>query len=309
MQKSCFTYYCALFWISAVQVTVLQPSAKETTIKSLTNKTAFITGGASGIGLGMARAFAEQGMKLVLVDIDEEKLKDACQELENSGIKVKCFILDVTDKDALFDAVQEAIKIFGSINVVCANAGVSGTMGPLDKASVADWDWVIDVNVKGAVYLIQTCLPHLLKNPEETHITITSSISGLRVYQPSRGQAMYNTTKFALTGLGEALKVDLEKFGIGVSILCPGVVNTEISHSGRKRPDKYGGAMETNEDHDLAIAAANGTDPLQYGRWVVKAIEENLLYVITHPDDRELIEERHNRIINAFDNSTDLTAS
>jgi NAD(P)-dependent dehydrogenase (short-subunit alcohol dehydrogenase family) len=257
----------------------------------------------------MARAFAEKGVSLALADIDAEKLAVTSAQVASLGVPYKTWQLDVSDKDAVITAVAEARETFGSINIVCANAGVSGMMTPLESARVSDWDWVIDVNLKGSAYVIQACLPYLMENPTEAHIVITSSISGLRVYKPSRGQGMYNTTKFGLVGLGEALKVDLEQHGIGVSILCPGVINTNISHSGKHRPDKYGGAYDTNGDHELAKAAGSGTDPLQFGRWVVKAIEQNDLYVITHPQDRQRVEARHKLISDAFDASDDLTGN
>lgn len=256
----------------------------------------------------MAKAFAEQGMSLALADINEASLENAKKELEQSGASVRTYLLDVTDMEAVCQTVENVKADFGAINIVCANAGVSGKMGPLEQAKVSDWDWVIDVNLKGAAYVIQACLPYLLENPDNAHIVLTSSISGLRVYEPSRGQGMYNMTKYGLLGFGEALKVDMKPHGVGVSILCPSVVNTNISHSGKNRPEKFGGAFESNEDHELANAAASGTQPLDFGRWVVKAIEQDLLYVITHPGDRALVEQRHRTILEAFDNSDKLTS-
>lgn len=255
----------------------------------------------------MAKAFAEQGMNLALADIDGERLTNVEKELNSSGARIKTYVVDVTDKKAVSQAVTDAFEYFGNIHIVCANAGVTGTMGPLDQATVEDWDWVIDVNLKGSAYVIQAALPFLMKHPGDAHIVITSSISGLRVYEPSRGQGLYNTTKYGLVGLGEALKVDMAPHDIGVSILCPGVVNTDLSHSGKNRPQKYGGAIETNGNHELAKAAETGTDPVQFGRWVINAIEQNQLYVITHPQDRELVEMRLTKIMAAFDDSENLT--
>ncbi len=251
----------------------------------------------------MAKAFADRGMSVALADIDDVQLKAAGEEIAAMGAPVKTYVLDVTEKQTVIAAVDDAKHTFGKINIVCANAGVSGRMDSLDKAKLEDWDWIIDVNLKGVVYVVQACMPYLLENPREAHIVITSSISGLRVYQPSRGQGMYNTTKYGLVGLGEALSLDLEPKGVSVSILCPGVVNTNISHSGRSRPKKYGGVLDTNNDHELAKAAGLGTDPRKFGEWVINAIEEERLYVITHPDDRKLVEKRHQRILDAFDAS------
>jgi len=200
---------------------------------------------------------------------------------------------------------------FGGVHVVCANAGVAGHIGPLQTSSFQDWDWIIDVNLKGSINTIQTFLPYLLKNDANSgsHIVLTSSMSGLRVHQPSRGQGTYNTTKYALIGYAEALGVDLQPLGIGVSVLCPGVVNTSLSHSGEKRPARYGGAFSAPPDFELAKVASQGTDPLRFGRWVVSAVEHNQFYVITHTVERGEVEDRHRRIEQAFDASAELTRS
>ena len=193
---------------------------------------------------------------------------------------------------------------------MCANAGVAGHIGPVQEAGDNDWDWIIDVNLKGSINTVQSFLPYLLKNPRDSsHVVLTSSISGLRVHQPSRGQGTYNTTKYAIVGYGEALNVDLQPLGVGVSILCPGVVNTSLSHSGENRPARYGGAFAAPADFELAKVASQGTDPLRYGRWVVNAIERKQFYVITHTAERHEVEERHRRIEQAFDASTELTRS
>lgn len=255
----------------------------------------------------MARAFAEQGMKLALADMNAAKLEEARQLLAAEGAEVEVFPLDIASRDQLKQAMAAVVARFGALHVVCVNAGVAGYIGPLQQGSDDDWDWIIDVNLKGSVNTVQAALPHLLKNPEEAHIVLTSSISGLRVYEPSRGQGMYNTTKFAMVGLGEALYADLHDKGVGISILCPGVVNTDISNSGLNRPARYGGPSETPENFVLAKAAKHGTDPLEFGRWVLKAMERNQLYVITHPEDRPIVEARHARILQAFDACADLT--
>lgn len=256
----------------------------------------------------MAKAFAERGMNVAIADIDAAQLEKAEQELQSHNNQVLTLSVDVTDREAMRAAADKVIERFSKVHIVCANAGVSGQMAPLQEGQDENWDWVIDVNINGTVNTIQAFLPHLLQNPNDAHIVITSSISGLRVYKPSRGQGMYNTTKYALVGLGEALSLDLEPEGIGVSLLCPGVVNTRISHSGLQRGEKYGGAFDANAGHELAKAATTGTDPLVFGRWVIKAVENNQLYVITHAGDRELVADRHRKILAAFDACAELTA-
>lgn len=270
---------------------------------------AFITGAAAGIGLGLARAFAENGMRVALADMNREQLESAQQQLAQDGHEALIFPLDICNREELKAATAATVARFGALHVICANAGVAGYIGPLQNGEDRDWDWILEVNLKGTVNTVQAALPYLLKNPKDAHIVLTSSISGLRVYEPSRGQGMYNTTKFALVGLGEALHADLQEQGVGVSILCPGVVNTNISNSGRNRPAQYGGPVDVHEDFVLAKAAKHGTDPLEYGRWVLKAMERGQLYVVTHPEDRAIVEARHARIMQAFDLCPSLTGN
>ena len=255
----------------------------------------------------MARAFAERGMKLALADVNADKLEEVRQLFADDGIEVLVFPLDIGNRAELRQAMAATVARFGALHVLCANAGVAGYIGPLQDGSDNDWDWIIDVNLKGTVNTVQAALPHLLKNPQEAHIVLTSSISGLRVYDPSRGQGMYNTTKFAVVGLGEALYTDLHQLGVGVSILCPGVVNTNLSYSGNNRPARYGGPQGIPDDFVLAKASKFGTDPVVFGRWVLKAMERNQLHVITHPADRPIVEARHARILQAFDDCDSLT--
>ena len=249
----------------------------------------------------MARAFAEQGMQLALADIDTDALQKVREQFEQNGDAVLALPLDVSDRAAVYSAVNQAADQLGGIHIVCANAGVSGPMSPLQEARDEDWDWTLDVNLKGSISTVQACLPYLRRHPGDSHVVITNSISGLRIHRPSRGQGMYNTAKFALMGYGEALALDLEPENIGVSLICPSIVKTNITHSGRHRPEKYGGATSFNEDHELGKAAENGTDPLVFGRWVVRAVQENRLFVLTHDQDRNMVEERHRRIEQAFD--------
>jgi NAD(P)-dependent dehydrogenase (short-subunit alcohol dehydrogenase family) len=282
---------------------------RRSTIKDFNNKTVLITGGAGGIGIGMAKAFGERGANLVLVDLDAARLQLAADQLRYSSPAVLTCIADTTDITSLKTAVQQSVERFGGINVLCANAGVTGFLGPLHEGTEQDWNWIIDVNVKGTVNTVQAALPLLLQNQHDAHIVLTASISGLRVHDPSRGQGMYNTTKFAVVGFAEALSLDLAPYGIGVSVLCPGVVNTDFSNAGKYRQAKYGGPHAGNkDDFVLAKASAAGTDPLTFGRWVIRAVERNQLFVVTHTQDRDQVAARHDRIMAAFDAALTLTS-
>jgi NAD(P)-dependent dehydrogenase (short-subunit alcohol dehydrogenase family) len=255
----------------------------------------------------MARAFAERGANIVLVDLDEVRLQQAAGQLAETRSPVLTCCADTTDLASLRLAARRAVDHFGGINVVCANAGVTGFLGPLQEGTEDDWNWIIDVNIKGTVNTVQATLPWLLENAHDGHVVLTASISGLRVHDPSRGQGMYNTTKFAVVGFGEALSLDLEPFGIGVSILCPGVVNTDFSNAGKYRQSQYGGPHTGNkDDFVLAKASATGTDPRTFGLWVIRAVERNQLIVVTHTQDRDQVAARHARIMQAFDDSSKL---
>lgn len=276
-------------------------------MEHLNGKTVFITGAASGIGYGMARAFAAEGMNVVLADIEPEPLYRAEQTLLAAGARVMAIALDVTDRVALREAAASAESVYGKVHVVCANAGVGGRIGPLDEATDADWDWLLDVNLRGVVNTVQALLPGIKRHGEGGHVVITASMSGIRVFRPSRGQGIYNTSKFALMGYGEALSLDLERHGIGVSILCPGFVDTAISASGRNRPHRYGGSFDSLKPGVLPAPGSGGTDPLDYGRWVVQALREKRLFVVTHTTERHMVEERHRRLMQAFDDAHLLT--
>lgn len=276
-------------------------------MENLKNKSVVITGAASGIGFGMACACAEQGMRLALADVESEGLASTERKLLSLGAEVISHPLDITDRVTLRQAAVATEAAFGKIHMVCANAGVGGRIGPLDEASDEDWDWVMEVNLKGTINTIQAFLPYIKRHEEGGHIVITSSMSGIRVFKPSRGQGIYNTTKFGLMGFGEALSLDLEPHNIGVSILCPGFVDTLISDSGRNRQARFGGPFDSLKKGILPAPGSGGTDPLEYGRWVMRAVRENRLFVITHTAERHMVEERHGKLMEAFDYAEQLT--
>jgi len=163
-----------------------------------------------------------------------------------------------------------------------------------------DWDWVLGVNLVGTVNGLQAFLPLIKDHGEGGHVVNTASMAGLRAY-PKRGQGIYITTKFALVGMSEALAPDLEPHGIGVTVLCPGYVNTSIFKAGRNRPQEYGGPFVRDENSELAAGAKNGMDPNIVGDLIVEAILENKLYVMTHDEERHMVEDRHANIMAAFD--------
>jgi len=269
-------------------------------MQDLKAKGAFVTGGASGIGLGMARAFADAGMKVAIADVEAAPLARAEAEITALGVECLAIQLDVADRGAMQEAAKTCTRAFGKMHVLCNNAGVGGTGAALDEVTPEDWDWVLGVNLVGALNGLQAFLPLIKDHGEGGHVINTASMAGLRAY-PRRGQGIYITTKFALVGLSEALAPDLEPHGIGVTVLCPGYVNTSIFKAGRNRPQKFGGPFQRDENSELAAGAKNGMDPNIVGDLIVDAILANKLYVMTHDTERHMVENRHANIMTAFD--------
>ncbi|HEX2591477.1 MAG TPA: SDR family NAD(P)-dependent oxidoreductase [Rhizomicrobium sp.] len=271
-------------------------------MNDLRGKTAFVTGGASGIGLGMARAFGREGMNVVIADIDEKAAKGAVERLASEQIKAAPVIIDVADRGSVRAAALEALAAFGKVHVLCNNAGIA-VGGPLGTVKERDWDWIIDVNLKGVVYGTEVFAPLIRSHGEGGHIVNTASLAGM-VSAP--GMEAYSATKFAVVAMSEGWAIQLAPDGIGVSVLCPGFVRTRIYDSGRARQDRYGGQGEvdpgvgaTREQTTQAVLA--GIDPDIVGARVVEAMKAGELYIFTHPNFRPIVEMRLNAIRAGFD--------
>jgi NAD(P)-dependent dehydrogenase (short-subunit alcohol dehydrogenase family) len=263
-------------------------------------KTAFVTGGASGIGLGMATAFVAAGMNVVIADIRSDHVAAALQrftELGRSG-NVHALELDVTDRDGFARAADEAESAFGNVHVLCNNAGM-GILGPVTAARYDDWDWGLGVLLGGAVNGIQTFLPRMLAHGEGGHIVNTSSMAAV---VPIAGSAIYITAKAALVGLSEALRSELSREGIGVSAFCPGPVQTNIREGGRTRPERYGDSGYTELELQLEERPNSPLwmDPVECGERVLAGIRNDDLYIFTHREFREGADERFRAMLASF---------
>jgi NAD(P)-dependent dehydrogenase (short-subunit alcohol dehydrogenase family) len=259
-------------------------------------KTAFVTGGASGIGLGMARAFAAAGMNVVIADLRRDHIETALEQL--AGQSVHAVELDVTDREAFARAADEAERVFGNVHVLCNNAGM-GILGPVTAARYDDWDWGLGVLLGGAVNGIQTFLPRLLAHGEGGHIVNTSSMAGVL---PIPGAAIYITAKAAVIALSEALRSELAGEGIGVSAFCPGPVQTNIREGGRMRPERYGdsGYIELERELEERPNSPLWMDPLECGERVLAGIRDDDLYIFTHREFREGAAERFRAMLASF---------
>jgi NAD(P)-dependent dehydrogenase (short-subunit alcohol dehydrogenase family) len=262
-------------------------------------KGAFITGAASGIGLGMARAFAGAGMKVAMADIEKPALDAAVAEIGAGNAQVIGIHLDVSDRAAVAEAARQAADAFGKLHVLCNNAGVGGQGLPLDETPAEDWDWVFGVNLYGTINGLLAVLPLIKSHGEGGHVVNTSSMSGHRSVA-GRHQGVYVTTKFALVGMSETLSQDLAAHGIGVTVLCPSFVRTKMPQGGRNRPERYGGPFIRSHG-DLEQGALNGRDPNEIGEEVLDAIRANELYLFTDATQKNAVTGRHRRVEAALD--------
>lgn len=276
-------------------------------MQALYGKTAFVTGGASGIGFALGRAFAQEGMKVMLADIEADALADAVKRLKDAGADVLGVACDVADPVSVERAAQASYDAFGKVHVVCNNAGVAGG-GGIDEISLDTWRWVLDVNVMGVLHGVRTFLPHIRAHGEGGHIVNTASWAGM---QSGLGFGPYTASKFAVVAMSEGLANQLKPLGIGVTVLCPGYVRTRISQSGRNRQAVYGRTQPPTPESPAGLFTAqiaecvqSGLDPSEVAARVLKAISENELYVFTHPEMRTEFEERVTSIRKAIDKAT-----
>ena len=271
-------------------------------MKDFKGRTAFITGGASGIGFSMARAFGRAGMNVVVADINLKAATEAVDRLAKDQIKAVPVACDVCEREAMRRAALDAIAAFGKVHVVCNNAGVA-VGGPLGSVRERDWDWILDVNLKGVVYGTETFCPLIKSHGEGGHFVNTASMAGM-ISPP--GLEPYCATKFAVVAMSEGWAAQLAPLNIGVSVLCPGFVRTRIHESGRARQDRYGGEGDVDPGvgatrEESAHNVMNGIDPDVVGARVLEAVEANEMYIFTHPMMRAFVEARFQGILAGFD--------
>ncbi len=260
-------------------------------MQDLEGKVAVVTGAGSGIGEGIARAAHECGMAVVVADIDLPKAQKVADELGDNALAVQVDVSSLASVEALRDA---AVERFGAVHLLCNNAGV--WIGALmAEADLKDWQYLINVNLYGVIHGIKAFLPLMIEQGDG-HIVNTASMGGL-ISGPPEG--LYTTTKFAVVGLSESLVMEVAQYGVGVSVLCPGLVNTNlITQSFAVRPE----SLDPGIDHQQpAPDVASGISPLVVGQQVMDAVREGTFYVITHDDYRDVIAMRHDGILAALD--------
>ena len=264
-------------------------------MEDLTGKVAFITGGASGIGLGLARAFLEEGMKVSLADWSDEHIAKAREQLAGNNA-VHFVKTNVAERESLRAAAEETLEVFGRIHVLCNNAGVNGG-GTAASEDFDDWDRAIAVNLGGVVNGTKIIVPIIREQGEGGHVVNTSSMAGV---VPLPGLAAYSTAKYAVRGFSESLRMQLAPKGIGVSCLFPGATRTALVPLPEDDPERIKEEGAPQFLKDLWDAMRGAIDPLDTGRAVVSAIKENRFYIFTNREFVEEVKQRHREIEEAF---------
>ncbi len=271
-------------------------------MQDLAARTAVVTGGGSGIGRGIALGLAAEGMKLAILDLNGDGASAVAAEIESTGGEAIACTVDVTSAEALERVAKDVVSHFGGVAVLCANAGVMLPLGPLAEKTAEDWEYVFSVNVHGVVKTVGAFLPHL-RAAQEAHIVNTASLGGI-VSVPQIPLGVYIASKYACVGYSECLREELASEGIGVSVLCPGVVTSDLYRSSAaQRPDRYGGPRKVDPPARSATGAAPppAMPAEQVGAIVVRGIRENRLHIFTHPDAQPLAEKRFAEILADFD--------
>ncbi len=270
----------------------------------LEGKVAVVTGGASGIGKGIAEALKNQGVELVIADIEDGALQRTAKELGATGIQT-----DVSSADSVGALATEVVERFGTAHVLVNNAGI-GPMGRIADLTLDDWKWMVGVNLWGVIHGIHAFLPILKSNEEGGHIVNTSSMAGL-VGMPGLGS--YTLTKYGVLGLTEVLAKELEEDGskVGATVLCPGTIHTNIGTSSRNRPDGNDGGLHdvdiSQEGSEVDMSGVRWMIPIEVGTIVVDCIKSGELYALTHPDWWDMVEPRFVAIAAAFGKTLEAT--
>lgn len=264
-------------------------------MKDLNGKAAFITGGASGIGLGIATAFLKVGMKVVIADVRTDRLKTATALLEKISDDIRAVEVDTTSLDSITAAAEQAESAFGNVHILCNNAGI-GVGGPFLQASDEQWRNVLDINLWGPIRGVQVFLPRMLAHGEGGHIVNTASFTGIHGHGH---QSVYGTSKFALVGQSEFLRNDMQHENVSVSVLCPHVVDTPIFYPDLKDDDVEGIEKRRRTNPGLYEIAV---DPEEVGRQVIRGIQTDELYIFCDgQESRKMLEHRTKTMFDAFD--------
>lgn len=271
-------------------------------MQNLTDQVAVVTGGASGIGLALAQAFAREGCRVVIADIEDAALERAAASLPEGVLAVRTDVSKVEDVQALADA---AVERFGRVDIVCNNAGIS-TFNTIENQTLEDWRWVLDVDLWGVINGVHTFLPIMRKQGTPGHIVNTSSVAGLLSGVPYIGP--YAVAKVGVVSISETLRTEMLMAGapIGVSVLCPSATNTSVMEAERNRPAQTGKEERTPDAEEMRLmirsgfTGPDGKEPDEVAEMVLDAIKNDRFWVISHNDLQPVIEARFAEIIDSM---------
>jgi 2-hydroxycyclohexanecarboxyl-CoA dehydrogenase len=265
-------------------------------VHDIRGKNAAVVAGASGIGEGVALALARAGANVALIDISAERLETTRAAAAAFGGRVVTEVADVSDRAGIYAAAERVRAAFGSVQIVCSNAGVGFRRELMDTPD-ENFDWLVAVNLTGAYNVMKAFVPAMIATGQPGHFVITASLVSL-FETPGNNNGIYTATKMGLLGLATSLRAELAAKNIGVGVLFPGLVNTNTRQGGRYRPDRFGGPFERPD----ATRSENGMSPDDIGKIVVRAIEDGTFYIQSHPvDGRKLFVEREKAILDSFD--------
>jgi NAD(P)-dependent dehydrogenase (short-subunit alcohol dehydrogenase family) len=265
-------------------------------LTSLTDRTAVVTGGASGIGRALSLLFAREGANVVVADLDEAGMAETVTGVSRTGRRALAVKTDVSRLADVHALAERAFGEFGAVHVVCNNAGVA-LWGGLESVTHKDWEWAMGVNLWGVIHGVEAFVPRMVAGKQPGHVVNTASMAGLIA---SQGLGIYNTTKYAVVGLSETLQKDLRGYDIGVSVLCPMGVHTQIRQSERNRPTAL--RNEAVERDGRAVELIGRYLPPEHvAERVLRAIYANRLYVITHEEGLTPLKRRFERMAQAIE--------
>jgi NAD(P)-dependent dehydrogenase (short-subunit alcohol dehydrogenase family) len=277
-------------------------------VKEFRERVAVVTGAASGIGKALAERFAAEGMKVVMADVEAPTLEAAARELEDKGAAVTPYLADVSKAEDVEGLAKRVFDEFDEVHLLCNNAGVGGGTGFSWDCTLADWQWVLGVNLWGVIHGVKFFLPRMIEQGGDAHVVNTASLAGL-VSGP--GLPIYAVTKHAVVSLSETLFHELKMSGsqVGVSVLCPAWVNTKIMDSDRNRPD----ALLNKPEEEKPVPAAEqmeqlvrgllaqGMPPLEVAERVFEAVRDRRFYILPHPQYKDMVRTRLEDILEERD--------
>ncbi len=271
-------------------------------MKDFAGRTAFVTGGANGVGIGIVRALLSEGCKVAIADIRQDAIDRALASLDNR--EVMGVQLDVASRDGFAKAADEVEAKFGPVSILVNNAGVN-LFQPIEESSYDDWDWLLGVNLHGVINGVQTFVPRMVERVKAGtqtggHVINTASMAG---FLSSAQPGIYNTTKAAVRALSESLRYSLLQYGIGVSVLCPGLVKSVIYASDDLRPEALKGAMKPVDAamvERLQGVHEYGMEPDVIGQRTIEAVKANRLYIFSHPDHKDELREVFDYILDHY---------